>query len=58
MLLELSQASLVEVLQDLRNRQSHKLLADLLMELRELVELDHFLELHQLQVEVPLLLVD
>ena len=58
MLQELSQASLEEVLQDLRNRQSHKLLVALLMELRELVELDHFLELHQLQVVVPLLLVD
>ena len=53
---ELSLASLEEVLQDLRNKQSHKLLAALLMELRELVELvDHFLELHQLQVEPPLL---
>jgi len=56
---ELSLASLEEVLQDLRNKQSHKLLAALLMELQvELELLDHYLELHLLQVVEAPLLVD
>ena len=53
MLQELSLVLLVEVHQGLRNRQSHKLLEALLMEVRELQ--DHFLELHQLLVETLLL---